>query len=205
MSRKLAKILILRALKLVPNSIIRAQLFCRIAHHGQRRKGTKKPFATHPIAVGKIVSEYTNDPHTIAGGNAHDVDEDTDFTIDDIKYLLGKRVAHLVKLVSEVRYGPDGKKLGWRDRKQGSLDVLEQYGDSAALTIKAADHVHNLEDTVESLNREQVASKFNASPEERLWYSKEMLRIARAKNVPQGLLQRLERAIAAFEQKFITT
>lgn len=202
MNQKLIRNPELKFFKLIPGSLKRARMFCQFAHQNQKHKGTEKPFADHPIAVERILSKYTNNIDILVAALLHDVVEDTEFTLEDIRFLFGNKVANLVDQVSEVKRSPDGKKRPWIDRKIEHLAVLRtKKGD--ALMIKVADHIHSLETTTENLTKKQATNSFNSSTKQRLWYSQEILQIATEKGVEPKLLQRLNQAIEDFKKKFV--
>ena len=67
--------------------------FAMEAHKNIRRK-SGEPYIYHPIAVAQIVAkELSLGKTSIICALLHDVVEDTDFTLDDIKRNFGKKVA----------------------------------------------------------------------------------------------------------------
>ena len=61
------------------------------AHKDQRRK-SGEAYIFHPIAVAKIVaSEIGLDATSIAAALLHDVVEDTEYSLDNIEEMFGKR------------------------------------------------------------------------------------------------------------------
>lgn len=66
------------------------------AHKDQRRK-TGEPYIYHPIAVAQIVADEIGLGATsIASALLHDVVEDTDYTLEDIEKLFGKKLRKLL-------------------------------------------------------------------------------------------------------------
>lgn len=181
------------------NSLKEAKRFCRLAHADQKRKGTLIPYYTHPFAVKQILSKYTRSKIVLIAALLHDVTEDTEYSLLDIHKKFSAKVANLVKQVSETKNGADGQKLPWSVRKYNHLMSLYRKGTKAALMIKVADNIHNLESTLENLTKESANDVFNSTIEERLWYSKEVLKIARDKGVNKRLLRRLKRVIRKAE------
>ena len=86
--------------------IYKAFEFANNAHAGVKRK-SGEPYIIHPIAVAKIVSsEIGLGKTSIIASFLHDVVEDTDYTLEDIKNLFGEKVVKIVdgltKLTGEM-------------------------------------------------------------------------------------------------------
>lgn len=98
-----------------------AIVFATNAHAGQMRKGTTLPYIVHPLEAVSIVATVTDDPEMLAAAVLHDVVEDTDATIEDIRHEFGDRVATLVTADTNA---PKGSNYNWRDRKQAAIERL---------------------------------------------------------------------------------
>ena len=115
--------------------------FAAEAHSEQKRK-SGEPFIMHPIAVASIVArelELGDDP--IISAFLHDVVEDTDYTVEDIRERFGDDVAFLVDTVTKR------KKDSYEHSKQvdNYRQILESvHYDIRALLIKLADRLHNM-------------------------------------------------------------
>ena len=73
------------------------------AHKEQRRK-TGEPYIIHPIAVARIVAEELElGANPVIAAFLHDVVEDTDYTIEDIRERFGDDVAFLVGVVTKQK------------------------------------------------------------------------------------------------------
>ena len=118
-----------------------AFLFARAAHQNQKRK-TGEPYILHPIAVARILAvELEIGVNPIIAAFLHDVVEDTDYTIEDIREKFGNDVAFLVAAVTKQ------KKETYETSKQ--VDNFKQMLDSVhydirALLLKLADRLHNM-------------------------------------------------------------
>lgn len=111
------------------------------AHCKQKRK-SGEPYIIHPIAVARIIAEELElSTDAIIAAFLHDVVEDTDYTIEDIRQLFGNGVAFLVNVVTKQ------KKEEYEHSKQ--IDNYQQMLSSVqydirALLIKLADRLHNM-------------------------------------------------------------
>ncbi len=66
--------------------------FAKEAHAPQKRK-TGEPYILHPIAVATIAAEELMlEPNLVIAAFLHDVVEDTDYSIDDIRNNFGDDV-----------------------------------------------------------------------------------------------------------------
>ena len=73
--------------------IERAYRFAKDAHAGIRRR-SGEPYILHPIAVAKIASQEIGLGSTsIVAALLHDVVEDTEYTVEDIRAHSGDKVA----------------------------------------------------------------------------------------------------------------
>ena len=111
------------------------------AHKEQRRK-TGEPYIIHPIAVARIVAEELElGANPVIAAFLHDVVEDTDYTIGDIRERFGDDVAFLVGVVTKQ------KKEKYEQSKQvdnyRQILASVQY-DVRAILIKLADRLHNM-------------------------------------------------------------
>jgi guanosine-3',5'-bis(diphosphate) 3'-pyrophosphohydrolase len=117
----------------------RAHAFAELAHGAQKRKYTGAPYIEHPAAVAAIVATVTSDEEAIAAAYLHDVVEDTDRTLDDIKAHFGQRVASLVAWLTDVSTKHHGNRTTRKalDRAHLALAPAE------AQTVKLADLIDN--------------------------------------------------------------
>ncbi|MFQ8953944.1 MAG: HD domain-containing protein [Oscillospiraceae bacterium] len=75
--------------------------YCVLKHDGQKRQ-TNEDYYIHPFNVALIIVSLVMDSESIAAALLHDVVEDTDATIDDIKREFGDEVALLVDGVTKI-------------------------------------------------------------------------------------------------------
>ena len=120
--------------------------FANEAHKGVRRR-SGEPYILHPIAVAKIVvSNIGLGYKSIAAALLHDVVEDTDYTVDDIRNLFGEKIASLVDGLTKIKTVLDNEDKA----KQKSIQaenfkriLLTLNDDIRVVLIKLADRLHN--------------------------------------------------------------
>ena len=145
----------------------KAKQFAIKAHKGQLRKNEPdKAMIIHPISVAILLEEYGCDEFVIAAGYLHDVVEDTDYTLEDIKIEFGEDISTLVKGASE----PD-KTLSWKKRKEHTIKEVEDLPLRNKLIV-CADKINNLEDLMLVIQKtgKRDFSKFNSSDADQCWY-----------------------------------
>jgi (p)ppGpp synthase/HD superfamily hydrolase len=142
----------------------RALRWATIWHDGQHRKASPTPYVQHPIAVAWILDRFAFDEDVVIAALLHDVVEDTDATLSDIRDRFGDRVAELVSHCSEQKTDDEGRQRPWIDRKRDHLEALATAPE-AAKAIKLADCLHNMRSMVEDLasEGEPFWDRFNAS------------------------------------------
>ena len=99
----------------------RAILFAVRCHSGVERRGKGFPYIVHPMEAMAIAATMTADQEVLAAAALHDVVEDTEVTLDQLRSQFGDRIARLVDTESD-RFGEG---LDWRTRKEESLRRLK--------------------------------------------------------------------------------
>ena len=115
---------------------------CVTAHEGQKRQ-TDEDYYIHPFNVAKIIVSLGLDSQSIAAALLHDVVEDTDATVEDIKNEFGAEVALLVDGVTRIG------KLNFSTKEQEQAESLRKMliamgQDIRVIIIKLADRLHNM-------------------------------------------------------------
>ena len=111
------------------------------AHKDQKRK-TGEPYIIHPFAVARIIAEELElGANPVIAAFLHDVVEDTDYTIEDIRKLFGDDVAFLVGVVTKQKKGKAEQSKQIANYRQILASV---HYDIRAMLIKLADRMHNM-------------------------------------------------------------
>ncbi|MBQ7822830.1 MAG: bifunctional (p)ppGpp synthetase/guanosine-3',5'-bis(diphosphate) 3'-pyrophosphohydrolase [Bacteroidaceae bacterium] len=123
--------------------IERAFNFANEAHKGVRRR-SGEPYILHPLAVARIVNQEMGLGSTsICAALLHDVVEDTDYTVEDIENLFGKKIAQIVSGLTKISGGIFGDKASVQAENFRKL-LLTMSEDIRVILIKMADRLHNM-------------------------------------------------------------
>lgn len=123
--------------------ITRAFQFAKQAHKGVRRL-SGEPYILHPIAVAQIACEEIGLGSTsICAALLHDVEEDTDYTYEDIRNLFGQKVADIVEGLTKISGGIFGDRASLQAETFKKL-LLTMSDDIRVILIKISDRLHNM-------------------------------------------------------------
>ena len=132
--------------------LYRAYVFAAERHGTQKRK-SGEAFITHPVAVAKVLTDMQMDLVCLQTGLLHDVVEDTNVKIEEIKERFGEDVARCVDGVtklSKIRLANREERQAESIRKM----LLAMTGDIRVVIVKLADRLHNLR-TIGSIPHER--------------------------------------------------
>ncbi len=124
------------------DKIMRAYTLAEAAHEGQLRSSGEK-YITHPLSVASILLDYCMDTDTICAALMHDVVEDTETTLEEIKKKFGEDVALLVDGVTKIGQVP----LNTKEEQQAEnirKILMAMSKDIRVIIIKLADRLHNM-------------------------------------------------------------
>lgn len=113
------------------------------AHHNVERRGKGFPYVVHPLEAMSIAATVTNDQEVLAAAALHDVVEDTDITIDELKKEFGERVAELVASESDNMDPGYHEGISWKDRKVAGLRRIKQSSRDAQI-VALGDKLSNM-------------------------------------------------------------
>ncbi len=141
------------------DAITKAFKLCYLSHHGLTR-ASGEPYYYHPVEVAKIVAQEINiDDISVISALLHDTVEDTDVTLEEIRFWFGDEVAVIIDGVTKI-----AGVFKSRDSKQAEAFMkllLSMAEDIRVILIKFADRLHNMR-TIQHLRREkqiQIASE----------------------------------------------
>ena len=122
------------------------------AHEGQQRRSGDE-FIHHPWQVAKILAELHRDEETIAAALLHDVVEDTESEIEELRSEFGEEIARLVEGVTKLT------RIQFASREHAEAEnyrkmILAMAQDPRVILIKLADRLHNMR-TIEFLGRQK--------------------------------------------------
>ena len=123
-------------------------------HDGQTRR-SGEPYYHHLIEVAYILADLRSGPSTICAGLLHDVVEDTDVTIEEIKKNWGSEVAKIVDALTKIQRLKlshiTAEEFEAEDHKKIFLGMAK---DIRVILIKLADRLHNMR-TLAALSEER--------------------------------------------------
>lgn len=126
------------------DGVEKAFKFANSAHNGVKRR-SGEPYILHPIAVAKIVvQEIGLGYKSIAAALLHDVVEDTDYTVDDIKRHFGDKIASLVDGLTKIKAAMETTDGGTIQAENFKRILLTLNDDVRVVLIKLADRLHNI-------------------------------------------------------------
>jgi GTP pyrophosphokinase len=136
--------------------ISRAFTFAARAHEGQQRR-SGEDFVLHPWGAAKICAQLRLDDETIAAALLHDVVEDTDVDLEDVRSEFGDDIAKLVEGVTKLT------RVQFQSREQAEAEnyrklIMAMAEDARVILIKLADPVHNLRE-IEYLGKQKQVQK----------------------------------------------
>lgn len=111
--------------------------------HSKQIRMSGEPYITHPIEVALILVDLGMDTESVCAGLLHDIVEDTETSIDDIKKKFGADIAGLVDGVTKI----DKISLVTKEEQQSEnirKMLLAMSQDVRVIIIKLADRLHNM-------------------------------------------------------------
>ena len=113
------------------------------AHRNQKRE-SNEPYIIHPLNVCMNLTKFRADGATLCAGLLHDVVEDTDITLDEIKTQFGEEVAFLVEGVTKLSNMHFNNKVEETNANIRRL-INSLNDDVRIIIIKLCDRLHNMQ------------------------------------------------------------
>jgi GTP pyrophosphokinase len=123
-------------------NLVHAYDYAFRAHAGQERL-SHEPYIIHPLEVSSILSQIESDPPAITAGLLHDVIEDSEITVDDVRGEFGNTVASLVDGVTKL-----GRLDFYTKQEEQARNLRKMFlamaEDIRVIVIKLGDRLHNM-------------------------------------------------------------
>ncbi len=130
--------------------LLKATSFAAAAHAQQRRKIGHEPYINHVVRVAEQAALAGLPDYAVAAALLHDVVEDTEVGLEEIRREFPPRVAEIVGLLTEW----------WGDHAEPKVQKAESAryfraiaADPEALAVKLLDRADNLRDMIRTLSR----------------------------------------------------
>ena len=124
---------------------IRKAFALAVNAHKDMRRRSGEPYIYHPIAVAKIVCQEMNLGTTsVVCALLHDVVEDTDYTLEDMRNIFGEKVARIIDGLTKIdvlSVTDEDISIQAENFKKILLSMSE---DVRVILIKLADRLHNM-------------------------------------------------------------
>lgn len=132
--------------------ILRAYLFAKEKHKGQKRK-SGQDYIIHPVSVASYLAEDGNDVTSIVSALLHDTLEDTKTDKHEIEHKFGKDVAEIVNGITKISSIKIKDKPDFFTNDDLFLAQVDNYrklllattSDIRVILIKLYDRLHNVE------------------------------------------------------------
>ena len=123
-------------------AVRRAFEFSARAHRGQKRL-SGDDYISHAVAVARILVELQMDTTTVIAALLHDVVEDADVSVDEVREAFGTEVAGIVDGLTKI------STLTFRSSTEEQVEnyrklLLSIARDARVIIVKLADRLHNM-------------------------------------------------------------
>lgn len=114
-----------------------------LSAHGEQKRQSGLPYILHPVSVACILVELGMDSESIAAALLHDVVEDTNIELEDIRKQFGVGIANLIDGVTKLG------KIPFSSREEQQAEnirkmLIAMADDIRVIIIKLADRLHNM-------------------------------------------------------------
>lgn len=186
------------------SKVAEAVIFASMAHDKSYRKGSEIPYIAHPMETGLIVMSMTKNEDVIIAAILHDVAEDTDYSLEDIREKFGDHVAELVSYESEDKMKNMNKEDSWKIRKMAFLEHLESAPKNAKM-ICLADKVSNMRQSAKDHEKmgDDMWLVFNQKDKnEQMWYYQGIARALMELKNTKAFEEYIDLGVKVFGEEF---
>ena len=167
------------------------------AHGAQLRKGTNVPYHAHLLGVASLVLNDGGDEDEAVAAVLHDLVEDTDATVDDVRERFGDRVARIVDACTDAHERP---KPEWGGRKRAYIERM-RTAQPDELRVSLADKLYNAS-SIEwdlRLRGDDLWRRFGSGRDGQLWYYRTLADIF-LERAPGPMADELDRVVRRIEE-----
>ncbi|MDO5342568.1 MAG: RelA/SpoT family protein [Bacteroidia bacterium] len=124
--------------------VTEAYMLAANAHKDARRK-SGEPYMYHPLAVATIIAgEMGMGMTSIICALLHDVVEDTEYTLDDMRRMFGDKVAQIVDGVTKLTDDEVGENVKSLQAETFRKVIMSMSDEIRIILVKLADRLHNM-------------------------------------------------------------
>lgn len=124
--------------------VTEAYLLAANAHKDARRR-SGEPYMYHPLAVATIIAgEMGMGRTSIICALLHDVVEDTEYTLDDMRERFGDKVAEIVDGVTKITNADFDERARSLQAETFRKVIMSMSYDIRVILVKLADRTHNM-------------------------------------------------------------
>lgn len=111
--------------------------------HAAQKRASGEPYILHPLAVATILAKLQIDSTTLMAALLHDVVEDTEYSLEQVREYFGEEVAFLVDGVTKLN------QFQYQTKEDQQLEnyrkmFLAMAKDVRVVVIKLGDRLHNM-------------------------------------------------------------
>jgi (p)ppGpp synthase/HD superfamily hydrolase len=182
--------------------LARAVRFAQRRHADQTRRGSDVPAVAHLLGAAALVLEDGGRMREAVAAVLHDVVEDTDTTIEQVRKRFGGKVARIVAACTDAEHGARRDATTWHERRARSLARLRDPATpQSVVRVEAADALQNVRSLTADLRRQgpTVWQRFHAGAVDQLWYLRSVS-IVVSMRLPGWLADELRTAVGDLER-----
>jgi GTP pyrophosphokinase len=132
-----------KRLRKCDDDLIRRAFFLCYRAHSAEKRASGEPYFYHPVEVARIMlEEIPLDDVSVAAALLHDVVEDTDYTLDDLRDEFGNDVARLVEGLTKISGIFANREI--KEAESFRKMLLSMIDDVRVILIKFCDRLHNM-------------------------------------------------------------